>query len=58
MKAGDQYIYLSGRIEALRSKQRRTDPPFGGELGEANALAGIQPLIIIIYFVLPACSAE
>jgi hypothetical protein len=29
-------------IEALRSKQRRTDPPLGGELGEANALAGIQ----------------
>ena len=33
-------------IEALRSKQRRTDPPLGGELGEANALAGIQPIIM------------
>jgi hypothetical protein len=30
------------RFETLRSKQRRTDPPFGGELGEANALAGIH----------------
>jgi hypothetical protein len=29
-------------IEALRSKQWRTDPPIGGELGEANALAGIR----------------
>jgi hypothetical protein len=34
--------YFSCEIEALRSKQRRTDPPHGGELGEANALAGIQ----------------
>jgi len=33
-------------IEALRSKQRRTDPPFGGELSEANVLAGIQPIIM------------
>ena len=33
-------------IEALRSKQRRTDPPFGGELGEANVLAGIHFLIV------------
>jgi len=31
-------------LKALRSKQRRTDPPLGGELGEANALAGIQLL--------------
>jgi hypothetical protein len=27
-------------IEALRSKQRRTDPAKAGELGEANALGG------------------
>jgi len=33
-------------IEALRSKQRRTDPAKAGELGEANALAGIQPIIM------------
>jgi hypothetical protein len=30
------------RFETLRSKQRRTDPPFGGELGEVNSLAGIE----------------
>jgi hypothetical protein len=28
----------------FRSKKRRTDPPLGGELGEANALAVIISL--------------
>ena len=35
-------------IEALRSKQWRTDPPLGGELGEANALARINSLRMTI----------
>ena len=35
-------------IEALRNKQWRTDPPLGGELGEANALARINSLRMTI----------
>jgi hypothetical protein len=45
-------------IEDPRSKQRGTDPPpdiyrDGGELGEANALAGIQSLFIRDFSLLP-----
>jgi len=32
-------LFLNARWHC--SEQRRTDPPFGGELGEANVLAGI-----------------
>jgi hypothetical protein len=40
-------IFANYIIEALCSYQRRTDPPFGGELGEANALAGIQIKLLV-----------
>jgi hypothetical protein len=32
-------------MEDPRSTQQGTAPPTGGELGEANALAGIQKLL-------------